>query len=140
MSPAQRLKAMRANRGLTKLERLFASSLWRCGFRYLTYAGYMTLTGERLSGQPDIIFSRKKVAIFVDGCFWHGCEQCGGVSPRLDNFWANKIATTITRDRRVTSQLRNDGWIVIRIPEHDLRQATSLRSAVDQVANILRDK
>ena len=134
LTAEQRHKAMANNRGRTRPERILASLLWSRGLRYLTFRGYRSLTGRRLTGSPDLVFSRQKVVVFVDGCFWHGCQQCNKSANLRDAFWTNKIRATRIRDHRVTTELQSDGWGVLRIPEHDLRNKTSREATVDRVA------
>lgn len=72
-------------------------------------------------GKPDIVFLSKKIAVFVDGCFWHGCPL-HGVRPKTNvDFWANKIQGNISRDRDVTLDLESQGWIVLRFWEHEIK-------------------
>ncbi len=67
----------------------------------------------------DIAFTRKRVAIFIDGCFWHGCPV-HGTSPKANAaWWASKISTNRARDAAVTAQLEGMGWIVMRFWEHE---------------------
>lgn len=75
----------------------------------------------QLFGKPDFVFPAQRVAVFVDGCFWHGCSKGCRPLPRSSRFWRDKIAANIRRDRLVTSTLRQLGWNVIRIWEHALR-------------------
>jgi len=73
-------------------------------------------------GKPDFIFRQQKVAVFVDGCFWHGCPKCYR-RPRSNKlYWDKKIVRNKTRDRRVKRELRKLAWRVVRIWEHDLAQ------------------
>lgn len=66
----------------------------------------------------DIAFTRKRVAVFIDGCFWHGCP-IHGTSPKANSaWWAAKIATNRARDANVTAQLEAMGWTVMRLWEH----------------------
>ena len=66
----------------------------------------------------DIAFTRTRVAVFIDGCFWHGCPDHGEV-PRANNaWWANKLANNAARDRLTDEQLLGHGWIVLRFWEH----------------------
>lgn len=75
-----------------------------------------------LPGKPDFVFRARKVVVFVDGCFWHGCARCY-TKPRSNiDFWEAKVAANIRRDRRVARELRRDGWCVIRVWEHSLRK------------------
>lgn len=133
----QRYRAMSNNRGRTRPERSLASLLWRKGLRYLTSRGYRSLTGKRLLGNPDLVFSRQKVAVFVDGCFWHGCPDCGKSPEQSGQFWVDKIAKNRERDRRVTANLENDGWTVLRVPEHEVRTRAALSQTVERLIPLL---
>ena len=126
MKPSQRYRAMANNRGRTGPELALASELWRRGIRYYTHGGYHSITRKHLIGRPDIVLSRKRILIFVDGCFWHGCTECGKHLQLSSAFWVRKIASNQRRDVRVTSELRAAGWNVIRIPEHSIRTKTAL--------------
>ena len=77
---------------------------------------------SRVFGKPDFIFPKERIAVFVDGCFWHGCRKPKhSVIPKQNaDFWAVKLARNITRDKLVTHRLRTLGWRVIRIWEHEL--------------------
>lgn len=84
----------------------------------------------RLPGSPDFIFRVAKVAIFVDGCFWHGCPQHGHLPRSRLDYWQPKLARNARRDRAVNRTLRAAGWRVIRIWECALnakRQANTIR-------------
>ena len=137
MTPTQRYRAMAHNRGRTGPECALASGLWRRGLRYFTHDGYRSVTGKRLMGKPDIIFPRKRVVIFVDGCFWHGCADCNKTAKLRGQFWTEKIATNRERDQRVMASLQADGWTVFRIPEHDVRTKAALAGTVNRLAALL---
>lgn len=79
---------------------------------------------QRLPGKPDFVWPSERVALFVDGCFWHG-HQCGrNLVPRTNALaWDEKIRTNRKRDRRVSRQLRSRGWRVVRVWECCLRRA-----------------
>lgn len=82
------------------------------------------ITGWRrnvpLAGKPDFVFPKRKLALFIDGCFWHGCP-IHFVRPKTNcNFWDAKIGRNRQRDREVRQLLRKKGWQVLRIWEHDL--------------------
>jgi DNA mismatch endonuclease, patch repair protein len=80
--------------------------------------------------RPDVVFTRAKVAVFVDGCFWHSCPL-HGTSPRSNrDYWGPKLARNAERDRANTVALRRDGWRVVRIWEHDDVE-TGLRAIED---------
>jgi DNA mismatch endonuclease (patch repair protein) len=84
------------------------------------------LTGWRrgypLFGKPDFVFPAHHLAIFIDGCFWHGCARGCKPLPKDNPFWAKKVALNRKRDRVVTRALRRRGWTVIRIWEHELAE------------------
>jgi DNA mismatch endonuclease (patch repair protein) len=88
------------------------------------------ITGWRrhypLVGKPDFVWLRPRIAVFVDGCFWHG-HDCGrNLSPKTNvDEWAKKIALTKERDAKIARQLGSKGWTVIRIWECDLRKYPS---------------
>jgi len=82
-----------------------------------------------VAGKPDFAWPRRKIAVFVDGCFWHGCTRCKYLPRTNTAFWGNKIKANKKRDRRVAAELRRDGWIVIRIREC----AVTAVSSLDQV-------
>ena len=72
--------------------------------------------------RPDFVFQKYRLAVFVDGCFWHGCPQHGTQPAGNRSFWKRKFARNQTRDRLVTRTLRQSGWRVLRIWEHALRR------------------
>jgi DNA mismatch endonuclease (patch repair protein) len=78
-------------------------------------------------GKPDFIFPKLKLAIFVDGCFWHNCPKHGTKPVGNRSFWKKKFARNITRDRLVTQTLRKLGWQVLRIWEHELARKNEAR-------------
>ncbi|TAL92106.1 MAG: DNA mismatch endonuclease Vsr [Paraburkholderia sp.] len=88
-----------------------------------------------LSGCPDFTFRVQRLVIFVDGCFWHGCPICYR-SPRTNqDFWARKVSINRARDRQVNARLREQGWRVLRLWEHSLKDedkvARRIRRALD---------
>ena len=138
MTPSQRHLAMVHNRGRTGPERSLASGLWRRGLRYFTHEGYKSVTGEQLYGKPDMVFSRKRIVIFVDGCFWHGCPECDKSPEQSGEFWVKKIETNKKRDQRVTSELKSQGWTVLRVPEHDVRTKAALAQTVNRLLPLIQ--
>lgn len=76
--------------------------------------------GQALPGRPDFVFRAERLAVFVDGCFWHGCPRCYRRPSSNQEYWDAKIARNRARDRAVTRQLRRTGWSVVRIWHHDL--------------------
>jgi len=83
--------------------------------------------GSNLTGNPDFLFPAQKLAVFVDGCFWHGCPIHGTKPKNNAAFWRKKISTNQTRDRLVTGTLRSRGWRVLRIWEHELKRKNERR-------------
>lgn len=88
-----------------------------------------------LPGKPDFVFRRERVAVFVDGCFWHKCPDCFRQPTSNEEYWEKKFARNVRRDRDVTAELRLRGWRVVRIWEHSLKKdpprvATRMRRAL----------
>ena len=84
----------------------------------------------RIFGKPDFVFRSERVAVFVDGCFWHGCPRHATMPASNRAFWKAKFARNAARDREVARTLRTAGWRVIRVWECALakrRQAATLR-------------
>lgn len=83
------------------------------------------ITGWRrqypIEGKPDFAFPKLKLALFVDGCFWHGCPKHATQPKGNADFWLVKLQTNKARDRKVNRLLRLKGWRVLRIWEHELR-------------------
>jgi len=77
---------------------------------------------HNIPGKPDIVFVKKKIAIFIDGCFWHKCSVCFQEPETRKEFWMKKIQSNIDRDKKVNEQLKNEGWTVIRIWEHEIKK------------------
>jgi len=77
--------------------------------------------------KPDFLFRNLRIALFVDGCFWHGCPQHATWPKTRAAFWRNKIESNRARDRRVNRELRSRGWRVIRIWEHELTRRNEPR-------------
>lgn len=75
-----------------------------------------------LPGCPDFVFPRRRLAIFVDGCFWHGCPKCYRRPHSRRRYWDAKVRQNVARDRRNRRTLRRLGWRVLHIWEHDLPQ------------------
>ena len=78
----------------------------------------------RITGKPDFAFPHARLAVFVDGCFWHGCPRCGSLPTSNREYWKAKIERNTRRDRLQTKELKGRGWSVLRVWEHDLRAGT----------------
>ena len=83
----------------------------------------------RVFGKPDFVFRRERVAVFVDGCFWHGCPRHATLPASNRAFWKAKFARNAARDREVTRTLRKAGWRVLRVWECALAKKRSARTA-----------
>lgn len=81
-----------------------------------------TMHGPREAGSPDFVFVRQKVAVFVDGCFWHGCPRCGHIPNTNIAYWRAKIARNRQRDHRVRRAARDRGYGVVQLWECLLRE------------------
>ena len=80
-----------------------------------------------LFGKPDFTFRARRVAVFVDGCFWHGCPKHGTRPRQNRGFWERKLNGNRARDRRVNRALRAKGWRVMRVWEHELTRRNEAR-------------
>jgi DNA mismatch endonuclease (patch repair protein) len=77
---------------------------------------------KKILGKPDIVFPRKKLAIFIDGCFWHKCPSCFIRPKSRIGFWNKKIKDNLIRDKEVNKSLKKNGWKILRVWEHELRE------------------
>lgn len=108
---------MRANRGRdTGPEVRLRSALHRAGLRFRK--NLPVVAGE-VRVRPDVVFPRRRIAVFSDGCWWHACPE-HGTSPRSNvDYWLPKLVRNVERDRRVDAALRAAGWTVVRVWEHE---------------------
>jgi len=115
----------------TQPELILRRALWSTGQRYRLN---LKIEGVR----PDIVFPAERMVVFVDGCFWHGCPS-HYVRPRnRQQFWASKLSSNVARDRRQTALLRDAGWKVVRLWEHDIRSDSA--SAAKRVTEARFDR
>ena len=104
----------------TKPENIVKKYLYERGFR-----GYR-LNYKKITGRPDICFTRLKIAIFINGCFWHKCPLCNLPLPKNNSiFWSRKFDKNVERDKIKTKILNEDGWKVITIWECQLYKSNS---------------
>jgi len=96
------------------LRKLLSATLFKKGYRY-------RLHYDKLPGKPDIVFVALRIAIFVDGSFWHGYKYKRG-QHLSSEYWEPKIIRNMKRDKKVSRELRNMGWTVIRVWEHQLKK------------------
>ncbi len=90
--------------------------------KFLRCGGIQFHVYAKLPGKPDIVFSREKLAVFIDGCFWHKCQKCFVKPATRTRFWMRKIEGNVKRDREVNLILAKQGWKVLRFWEHDIRK------------------
>lgn len=111
-------RIMSANKGKgTSLELRVRKAISSAGFK-----GYR-LNWSKIPGRPDIAFVKHKVAIIINGCFWHGCRRCTKDAPKTNRrYWSWKIESNKKRDRRNTAQLKRLGWRFYRVWEHDVKK------------------
>ncbi len=112
------------SRGNRTTEIAFGKLLWASGLR-----GYRK--HWLILGKPDFAWPGRKIAVFVDGCFWHGCTKCKTLPASNVEFWKTKIETNRRRDVHVTRLLRREGWKVVRIWECCVKRSSSLRRIGD---------
>ncbi len=97
----------------TKIEISFRKMLWKNGFRYRK-------NSPNYFGKPDVVLKKYKTVIFLDSCFWHGCNKHFSPPASRKNYWVPKIKRNKERDKEVNRHYKKLGWKVFRIWEHDL--------------------
>ena len=112
----------------TRPEVLVRSALHKQGFRFRKHL-------SNLPGKPDVVFTKCKVAVFVDGDFWHG-YQFQAWEHKVSDFWKTKITKTRKRDADNDQQLSEMGWKVVRLWEHDLEQ--DFQGKIEELVSVLR--
>ena len=83
-----------------------------------------------LPGSPDFAFPKRRIAVFLDGCFWHGCDRHFRLPVANRPYWLNKVERNRCRDRRTTRALRAAGWRVLRVWEHSLGNSSCLHQVL----------
>ncbi|CAM2008838.1 very short patch repair endonuclease [Acanthopleuribacter pedis] len=115
LSEQQRRRCMkRVKNKNTKPEIVLRKALWQKGFRYRLKV--------KLIGRPDLVFVGRRIVVFVDGCFWHGCPRCKNIPKTNREFWQAKIDKNMVRDVEVTETPRADNWRVLRFWEHEIKR------------------
>jgi DNA mismatch endonuclease, patch repair protein len=123
-------RTMQANQPGSRVEQALRHRLWRAGLRYRVHSS--------LPGRPDAVFARARVALFVHGCFWHGCDRCALPRPSANReFWAAKLAATQRRDAAAAGDLGRLGWTVVVVWECEIR--TDLSGAAERVAEVVTE-
>ena len=135
LNPETRSRVMAAIRGSENktTERRMRGALAGAGLR-----GY-SVRNRSIFGSPDFAFVKPRIAVFVDGCFWHGCPTCGGNPPVANRaFWEEKITRNRARDTKVNTTLISDGWAVLRFWEH--RLLADLEGCVKEIGAALDER
>lgn len=131
LSRAERSRLMAQIRSTgTGPERRLRCALWTAGLRYRLR--------NTLPGKPDVVFPAAKVAVFVDGCFWHGCPLHGRVPHANQAFWLKKFTRNIARDLAADAALTALGWLPLRLWEHEIEQ--DLVGCVYRIMVAVRDR
>lgn len=112
--PAVSRRMSRQRRRDTEPEVALRRELFRRGYRFRVD---LAVVGRRR--RVDIAFTRRKVAVFVDGCFWHSCPVHATIPNSNRDWWVEKLAANVRRDRESDRQLEQLGWIVVRVWEHE---------------------
>jgi DNA mismatch endonuclease (patch repair protein) len=100
----------------TKPELALRSALHRSGLRFRKD---LRIKLGAFAARPDIVFTKRKVAVFVDGCFWHSCPDHGTRPKSNTEYWLPKLEANVARDRRNDAALEAAGWTVLRVWEHE---------------------
>jgi DNA mismatch endonuclease (patch repair protein) len=128
-SPAALRRMQSTRQHDTAAELTFRSALWRSGLR-----GYRVNRRplKELRRTADLVFPRHKIAVFVDGCFWHGCPQHGTAAKAHAQWWRDKIAANRVRDVDTNRRLTDAGWTVIRVWGHSepMQAAQAVRAVL----------
>jgi len=132
-NPIERSRIMRAVTSKNSTAEVsLRKAIWAIGLR-----GYRLHCNE-LPGKPDLVFKSSRVAVFVDGCFWHGCARCYRAPKTNDAYWQMKVNRNRERDKRTTKECRARGWRVVRLWEHDILRAPD--RCARKLAKIIADR
>jgi DNA mismatch endonuclease (patch repair protein) len=103
-------------------------AVWAEGLRYRLH--------QRLPGRPDLVFVRAKVAVFVDGCFWHSCPLHGHQPKSNQDYWKKKLKRTTQRDASAGQALAALGWLPLRLWEHEVEY--DLQGCIERILEAIR--
>lgn len=134
LSPEHRKKNMSRirSKGNRSTERKLRSSLVGAGI-----SGFQ-LHPHSIPGKPDFVFPAHKLAVFVDGCFWHGCPDCYIRPQTSQAYWDEKLSRNRKRDASVNKELRAAGWTVLRFWEHQLKRPKKIRRMITRRLNLTK--
>ncbi len=93
--------------------------------------------GAAVFGKPDFVFRRERIAVFVDGCFWHHCPRHGKIPKMRRKYWREKIFRNVDRAREVNLELRRNGWKVLRVWSCELKERRRLTRKLRRLRQLL---
>ena len=117
----------------TGIEKRFREILWKKGLRYRK-------NNTKLYGKPDISNKSKRIVVFIDSCFWHGCKKHLRIPEQNKKYWKNKIKRNIERDKIVNKYYKKEGWKLFRIWEHDFKNRTVLEKEIKNIFKKYKNK
>ena len=131
LTPEQRSRNMSAirSRGNKSTERAIRFRMIRAGI------GGWKLCADALPGKPDFVFATARLAVFLDGCYWHGCPMCYRAPTSNTGYWSEKLRRNKARDRKVGRLLRQQGWRVVRFWEHETERTPA--RVVERIKSLL---
>ena len=129
ISKEKRSKVMSAIHSTnTAPELKLRKALFAKGYRYRIHYG---------KNKIDVAFPSKKVAIFIDGCFWHGCPIHSHMPKSNQEYWIPKLQRNIRRDKLTTDVLTDNGWVVLRVWEHELERSEGVEKVADRISSTI---
>jgi DNA mismatch endonuclease, patch repair protein len=114
-----RIMATVKGKGNKSTEQRLRAYMVRAGFRH------WHMHDRSILGRPDFVFEAARVAVFVDGCFWHGCPKCCRRPKSSTEYWNAKIDRNMARDQSTLAELTRQGWTVVRVWEHEVKRDAS---------------
>lgn len=129
LTKEQRRKNMQAIRSSdTSIEIKVSKDLWKKGFR-------IRKNCEKLFGRPDISMKKYRIVIFIDSCFWHGCQQHGHIPKSNEAYWIKKLCKNSLRDQEVNDYYQTSHWTVLRIWEHEVKYKYD--ETIDKIVSLI---
>jgi DNA mismatch endonuclease (patch repair protein) len=130
LNPTVSAQMRRMGRASTGPELRIRKELHRRGLRF-------RVNHRMLPGRPDIAFTRARLAVFIDGCFWHQCPEHGVIPKNNHDWWHKKLRRNVERDQEKDAQLGQMGWQVLRFWEHE--DPTTVARVIEERWRVLRD-
>lgn len=130
LTKEQRKKNMKAIKSVSKLEDIVSSKLWKRGYR-------VRRNTSDLMGKPDFSIKKYKIVIFIDSCFFHCCPLHGNMPKSNIDYWKRKLERNTERDREVNKFYKENGWKILRIWEHEVKQ--DLNATTNKIAKFIEE-